>query len=253
MASMLASKWLHLSIMTGEIIERNLVPSEEYIYGFANLSGLIHKKYGAFIYGISIGKRLDDQIIDAIKQGPTLEYHDYYNQINSELAVLAEQIKSDLAKAGIPAIIIEPTVHTNLERFDNYDRTLTVDVSHKMVATRAGLGWIGKTDLLISRAFGPRLRFVSLLIDRKPDGEATPVETSECGKCNICVEECPAQAASGELWNIHIHRNQFFDAQKCREMCGKLARERLQIDQRICGICISVCPRKKRTRVQPEI
>ena len=43
-----------------------------------------------------------------------------------------------------------------------------VDISHKMVATRAGLGWIGKADLFISSRFGPRLRLVSILINKKP-------------------------------------------------------------------------------------
>ena len=35
-----------------------------------------------------------------------------------------------------------------------------------MIATRAGLGWIGKTDLFISKDIGARLRLVSILIDR---------------------------------------------------------------------------------------
>jgi epoxyqueuosine reductase QueG len=111
-----------------------------------------------------------------------------------------------------------------------------------MVATRAGLGWIGKTDLLISKKFGPRLRLVTILLDRDPGTTAVPIDKSKCGKCNICVEKCPAQAANGMLWNIKVHRDLFFNAFKCREKCGELARQKLNVDERICGLCVSVCP-----------
>jgi epoxyqueuosine reductase QueG len=111
-----------------------------------------------------------------------------------------------------------------------------------MVATRAGLGWIGKTDLLISKDFGPRLRLVSLLLKQKPECESMPVDKSRCGKCTVCVEKCPARAANGKLWNVHVHRDDFFDARKCREKCGELAMERLHVSVRICGMCVAVCP-----------
>ena len=38
------------------------------------------------------------------------------------------------------------------EQFDKSLPNLRYDISHKMVATRAGLGWIGKTDLFVSKS-----------------------------------------------------------------------------------------------------
>ncbi|OFY64528.1 MAG: hypothetical protein A2V64_08625 [Bacteroidetes bacterium RBG_13_43_22] len=74
------------------------------------------------------------------------------------------------------SIAIDPTVTAGTEAYnDEYLRTLTVDISHKMVATRAGLGWIGKSDLLISREFGPRLRLVSMLLNQDPGVDSTYV------------------------------------------------------------------------------
>jgi epoxyqueuosine reductase QueG len=60
------------------------------------------------------------------------------------------------------------------------------------------------------------------------------------------VVKCPANAANGKLWDIKTHRDEFFDAFKCREKCGELARQRLNVDERICGLCISVCPYGKK-------
>jgi len=228
--------------MIQDIIKNNLHPLDEFVFGIADLTGLISKKFGEYRFGISVGKRLDDNIIDAIENGPTLEYYGYYMQINKELAEIAGKIKEDLLMTGIDSIAIRPTGDISPKEVEMHFPTLTFDISHKMVATRSGLGWIGKTDLFISPKFGPRLRLVSLLISQKPDKDPIPVEESRCGNCNVCVERCPAQAANGKSWNIKVHRDSFFDAHKCREKCAELAKQRLNVDKHICGICVSVCP-----------
>jgi epoxyqueuosine reductase len=235
--------------MMKEIIEGNLVPRENYIVGFADLKGLLPYKFKAYPYGISIGQRLDDKIIDAIQEGPTLAYLDHYNRINEVLSSVSSKIKASLNKQGIKSAIIKPTISTGSKAYEKYLETLTTEVSHKMVATRAGLGWIGKTDLFISPKFGPRLRLVSILVDKKISANGIPINKSKCGKCRICVEKCPADAATGRLWNFNVYRDEFFNAYKCREKCGELARSKLNVDKRICGICVSVCP-VGRTRTQ---
>lgn len=234
--------------MIEEIIIRNLNPRENYIFGTADLTGLIDKKFGEYRFGISIGKGLDDNIIDAIENGPTLDYYHHYKQMNNDLAELAEKIKLDLLTNGIDSIAIVPTSAISSKAAKLHYPTLTYDLSHKMVATRAGLGWIGKTDLFISPEFGPRLRLVSLLMKQKPEKVSSPVEESRCGKCNVCVKRCPAQAANGRSWDVNVYRDSFFDAHKCREKCAELAKKRLNIDKRICGICVSVCPIGKNPR-----
>jgi epoxyqueuosine reductase len=233
--------------MIEEVIRKHLIPEGDYIYGFADLIGLLRPKFNGFNYGISIGKRLDNQIVDQIRNGPTLEYYYYYRQINKELKILAGKINYDLQAKGIDALPLEPTI-TEEDKLLNaeYQKTLTVDLSHKMVATRSGLGWIGKTDLFISRNFGPRLRLVTILLRNKPPRTGIPLVASKCGKCELCVVKCPAGAANGTLWNLDVQRDEFFDPHKCRAMCRKLAAEKFGIDISICGICVSVCPIYKR-------
>jgi epoxyqueuosine reductase len=114
-----------------------------------------------------------------------------------------------------------------------------------MAATRAGLGWIGKTALFISKKFGPRLRLVTILIDHPIECANSPIEESRCGKCRVCVEKCPAQAANGKSWNINLDRDEFFNAFKCREKCRELAWKHLKQRISICGLCVSVCPMGK--------
>jgi epoxyqueuosine reductase len=233
--------------MIKNIIKRNLIPIREYIFGFADLRGLIDKKFTGYQFGISIGKKLENRIVDDLENGPTIEYFNHYRRINKELAELTRRIQSALFRIGVESMILPPTISFKSKGYEKYLEKLTYDLSHKMVATRAGLGWIGKTDLLISETFGPRLRLVSILLKQDPGTDSIPVKESKCGNCNICVVKCPANAANGKLWNTNVHRDEFFDAQKCREKCAELTRLRLNVDERICGLCVCVCPLGKKS------
>jgi epoxyqueuosine reductase len=224
-----------------KIVQSQLIPPGDYIHGFADLTGLTGQRFADYNYGISIGKKLENRIIDQIITGPTMEYYLYYKQINEELSDLSVRITRELIFNNIEAIAIEPTVTSNaLDTI--YFKTLKTDLSHKMVATRAGMGWIGKTDLFISKKIGPRLRLVSILLKTKVNSESKPVDRSYCGSCNICVEICPAQAANGKLWDINVEREEFFNPWKCRNQCAAFGKDKLGLNARICGICVAACP-----------
>jgi epoxyqueuosine reductase QueG len=224
-----------------DILKKNLLPAENYIFGFADLTGLLQNKFIGFNYGISIGRKLDYKIVDKVNNGPTPEYYSHYRQINKDLSLLTKKISDDLNKNDIETLNIGPTVSTS-ELDSVYSKTLRTDLSHKMVATRAGLGWIGKTDLFISREFGPRLRLVSILLKTPVKPKLKPVDMSRCGNCSICVDICPAKAANGKLWDITVDREEFYDPWKCRNQCAEFGRNRLGLDVRICGICVASCP-----------
>ena len=223
------------------IVQKHLVPSYKFIYGFSDLTGLLDEKFAGFNYGISIGIKLDPAILDKVINGPTPEYFLHYRQANDDLAVLTKIISEELDQNDIESLAVTPTVSTS-ELDTIYFDTLRTDLSHKMVATRAGLGWIGKTDLFISKKFGPRLRLVSILLKTPVKAKSKPIDISRCGKCNICVDLCPAKAANGKLWDTSIDRNKFFDPWKCRNQCTEFGRTKLGQDARVCGICVSACP-----------
>jgi epoxyqueuosine reductase len=226
--------------MINTIILNILDKPDDYIVGYADLNGII--KDSAFPYGIVIGKRLDDKIIDSISIGPTLEYFNYYKSINNQLSVIIHQIGNKIMENGYAFEIIEPSNDDSGSENKEYELTLRTPVSHKMIGTRAGLGWIGKTDLFISKKFGPRLRLVSLLTDYPLEISESPINKSRCGTCSECVIKCPANAATGALWDIYTDRDVFFDAHKCRNKCRELSKSRLNLNSSTCGICISVCP-----------
>ena len=221
---------------------RNLVPNDKYYtIGFADLTNLLADKYKSYNYGIVIGKKLDDKIVDSVISGPNFEYYKQYNQTNKDLSELVHKISEKLKSLNISSFVIEPTI-ADKELDGQYIKTLRYDFSHKMVATRAGIGWIGKTALLISDKFGPRLRLATILTNYSLPCSNKPINESKCGLCNLCVEQCPARAANGELWDINIDRDSFFNPFKCREKCLELSWKNMKIRTSICGICVSICP-----------
>ena len=226
-----------------EIIQKHVGPNTGYIIGFSNLEGLVPKKFESLNFGITIGHKLDDSIIDNIVEGPTPEYKQHYHDVNATLNKIASDVKEMLMGMGNRAEFVKSTLEWEDEKtIPNYDENLAVEFPHKTAATRSGLGWIGKTALFISPGFGPRVRLVTILTDRELVA-GVPVEESQCGECDICVEKCPADAASGKSWSVGMKREELYNAHKCRIKAKELAKERIGLDEVICGICVAVCPK----------
>jgi len=221
-------------------ISDTLANPEEYLLGFADLGELLRPAF-TYRYAVVIGKHLADAVIDGIENGPNAAYYELYKAANSELNEASARISKILSAEKIPHLWIRPTV-ADSELQGELGRTLRYPFSHKMAATRSGLGWIGKCDLLVTKKFGPRLRLASILTAFPVSESGAPIERSRCGKCAVCVERCPARAASGKPWNTAVDRDEFFSAPACRSACRELSRRNLGLDISICGICVSVCP-----------
>jgi epoxyqueuosine reductase len=71
----------------------------------------------------------------------------------------------------------------------------------KDAAVMAGLGCVGKNNLVITPEYGPRIRFRSLLLNR--EAEITgPLEFNPCEGCNQpCREACPVKAFQSTVYS----------------------------------------------------
>ncbi len=118
---------------------------------------------------------------------------------------------------------------------DNGD---TIHFSHKSAATRAGLGWIGKTALFVSPVFGSAVRLTTVFTDLElPVGD--PITSSRCGNCRACVDACPAGCGRDVQWYAGMSRDELFDAKACRHQMTLFPAQ-------LCGICIAACPHSRR-------
>ena len=106
----------------------------------------------------------------------------------------------------------------------------TAHLSHKMIALRAGTGWIGRNNLLVHPEYGSRIRIATVLTDI-PLKTDTPYEGG-CGECRKCISVCPVSA----IGDTHEE----WDRIACLEKL-KYFSKTYNIGQYICGLCVKVC------------
>ncbi len=204
------------------------------LVGFADLKELETAARDNFPYGISIVVALNPQVVSNIKIGPTAEYHGEYKKVNELLDNLAEKTVMFLTGKGYRAKVRPAT-------FEEDKSTLTAKLPHKTVATRAGLGWIGKSALLVTRLYGPAVRLVTVLTDA-PIEPGIPINESLCSHCLHCHDACPAHAITGEKWKAGMPREYLYNAFACRDMARNLSQKLIGESVSICGLCITACP-----------
>ena len=226
--------------MTGSLeeIRKILLESGAALVGFADMTAIPPEDRRGMERALSIAVALDPAVVSRITKGPTKEYFREYQRANALLSELAHRASELLQECGFAAIALEPTT----EEFDAV--RLRAGLSHKIAATRSGLGWIGKNALVITKAYGSAVRLTTVLTDA-PIGKGTPFDESRCGTCTACVEICPAKAPTGTNWRLGLYRDDFFDAWACCRTPAEFC-EREGINSTICGICIEACPWTKK-------
>jgi epoxyqueuosine reductase len=173
--------------------------------------------------GISFGYRLSDVVIEGIHDCPTRTYQYHYRQVNLLLDRIGLVVASYLQKRGHRAFPVPASQIVDWEKNLGH-------ISHRAVARHAGLGWIGRNNLLVNPVHGARVRYSTVLTDLVLPYDS-PSE-GDCGDCRRCVEACPG-GAIGES-------PEDFDLSKCIETINEITK-RKNIGSKICGICVKAC------------
>jgi len=205
------------------------------IVGIADLNEIPADARDGFPFGVSIAVALNPQIIAEIKDGPTKQYREEYERVNKLLDMIGHHAVQFLEEHGHKAKWFPATSYS----ID--PKTLSTILPHKTTATRAGLGWIGKCALLVTKAYGSAIRITTVLTDA-PLPISESVDASLCGECTSCVDVCPGRTLSGINWEKGLHRDEFYDAFTCQKTALELTMQRVGVKTTLCGICIAACP-----------
>ena len=121
----------------------------------------------------------------------------------------------------------------------------------KMAGRLAGLGWIGRSSLLVIPGPGPRVALAAVLTDAPLPVTCKRPMDDHCGTCRRCVDACPAKACTGEPFRETDPLAVRFDPEKCRQWCEKLQHQRgphdVCTEEGVCGggvcnLCAKACP-----------
>jgi len=232
-------------LMDSSLLREEIASFGASLVGFADI-----REFAPWPQAISIAVALDPIIIKEVKNGPTPEYYQEYLRANTMLNEIAQRTARLLLGAGYQAEAFPATI-AGSDKLQGYERTLRAAFQHKTAATRAGLGFIGKSGLLTTPDFGPRVRLVTVFTDLPfPTGQ--PILEGRCGGCRLCVEACPVGAIKGREWRAGMAREELLDARACRREAKRLLKERVGADEVVCGICVAICPCGQMVSANPQ-
>ena len=217
-------------------IDRLFAQFPDVIHGFADISySPFSPEYRtAVVFAVPYGQQLTLETYT--EQG----FEDGIQSAKTQLEGIIARLET-LLRDHDTAYYVPPVAQNN-------ETELLAPFSFKYAATRAGLGWIGKNDVVITKRYGPRVRLSAALIDA-PLPCASPVLESGCpDDCFKCAEACPCKALHGVKWDASRLRCELIDYHRCNRMrsafISRLGRKNA------CGLCLAACPfgtEKRRT------
>ncbi|WP_321505684.1 4Fe-4S double cluster binding domain-containing protein [uncultured Methanoregula sp.] len=191
--------------------------------------------------GVVLGMALQDSLVDLLpeqdKEGAILYKHSSYDVVNLALDQAALRVANLLRRAGFMAFPVPASKRTD-------DEHISAVFSQKLTPHLAGLGWIGKSCLLVTPDHGPRVRWVTVLTDAPLKPTGSPLKP-RCGECTLCVDICPVQAFTGRSFFPDEPRETRFDAAACDRYFKETEKEK---GVAVCGLCLWVCPHGRKGR-----
>lgn len=206
------------------------------LIGVADLSDIPESPYPV---GICFLMPVPKHIINDLLTAPTEEYHQMYHDYNKKLNEMGKAAAKLLQDNGFHAIA------NTTDRVIWDKETHSTPLPHKTVATKAGLGWIGKSCLLVTKEFGGAFRMSVVLTDALLPADE-PITESQCGSCQKCVDACPAHCLKNTNWKIGMAREEIADVFSCDETMRKNMIALHGYEFTICGKCFAVCPYTQR-------
>jgi len=127
---------------------------------------------------------------------------------------LAEWTADYLQTLGYPAFAQS---ERNLLLHSSFDEaTKTTPLPHKKVAMLAGLGWIGKSNLLVTPEYGSAITMCTVLTNAPLPADNRPLILSKCGECTVCKDICPPGVIHGTTWHPGTPRDCIVDVYRCK-------------------------------------
>ena len=114
-------------------------------------------------------------------------------------------------------------------------------VDLREAAVRAGLGIRGLNGLVVTREFGPRVRFGAVFVEAELPRDA-PVPDYYCASCSICISKCPTGALAPWGFDRSLCTAEFDPSPEMVARQKQTAQQITPFTRLQCNLCVSSCP-----------
>ena len=189
---------------------------------FVDISQLTDKQSKGFstaiLFGIALSKDYLEKVavnpdyVEQMKINKTIK-DDEFHLTELKTDKIADNIEKFIVSRGFKAYSQSEENILKTGYYDNQNRK--TPLPHKTIAGLAGLGWIGKHNLLVTKKYGSAISMCSVLTNAPLDSKRQELLGPLCGNCYICKEICKTNAIKGEIWYCGIEREKIIDVFQC--------------------------------------
>ena len=177
--------------------------------GFANIEGIANE-FINLPNGISLVLKLPKKAMKLVNDE---DYEAYWKCFHGQIDKLTE-----IALKGeeyIKNLNYNAFALTMTRNECDMKKLLSI-LPYKTIATKAGLGWIGRSALFVTPEYGSAVVLGAILTDM-PLKFGTSITDSQCDDCSNCQDACPVNAINPQKWNDRLKRADIIDIETCSE------------------------------------
>ena len=183
--------------------EQHIIDSGvDFVY-FVDASALPADAVNGYTCAVLFGKALSREYINALRADQKPKRQEVHST-ERKMDTLAEKLAGQLEDAG----------------YKSAAKLKFAQLPHKTVALRAGIGFIGKNNLLVSDQYGCALMLGKVLTTAPFVTMRKMPKEPQCGDCSICVDVCPSKALQGKTWSVNTSRDEIINRKLC-SLCLK--------------------------------
>lgn len=178
-----------------------------------DISSLPQNMTSGYNFAILIAKFLDSQYLNRLLKENSTDTSGF-SQYEKTTDDLADWTADFINSKGFKAYSQSEKSNEESGRYKEIlKRSL---LPHKTIALMAGMGWIGKSNLLVTEKYGSAISMCTILTDLPLPKDNGTIAMPKCNDCNICKNICQYDAVKGNSWHAGIDRNMLIDVNKCQ-------------------------------------